>query len=491
MRLAALLRYLDRCLDQRPEVVRGDGYRTVWVFGALGYRVDSRLRAVYPVRRDADGAVVAAEYTMELFRPLATQNFLPFVVRRLGLSDFGPQRHLFRKPVTIAGEEYRISQEAYRQLLRDPRFRELRERHLPRALALDPVLCGITLASRREIRSRIASDHYSLVWQHEQTLRQAARECPWMLPLVVTALDEGWIDPVGDVVHQLSQAFREEELQPATWRYLVHHGTRFLRPVWRRTDRGHRMRAVVEFLRELERAGHPAPPPSWAISAWLGFRVGHPARMDPGWNPIPPEVSRIAMLEAKRVRGTLQEFLLHEDLRLVFTWASRELPRLDKLQRRAGWAWLLRQGSAQEKRRLLLQTAEPKSWPFAIGAVESREFRATPVDTVEGSVEEGMGFHNCIAGYVEECQEGVVRIFVVKERISGRRLAVVRLDWREVSGWVLQGVLGVANTPVGDKTKAFALHLLGRYQAHAGRGVLSGPCFALKPRSLLAALDVD
>lgn len=74
---------------------------------------------------------------MELFRPLATAHFLPFVLRRLGLTDSGRQKHLFRKFAAIAGQRHRVSSEAYRRLLRDPRFRELRERRLLAALTLD------------------------------------------------------------------------------------------------------------------------------------------------------------------------------------------------------------------------------------------------------------------------------------------------------------------------------------------------------------------
>lgn len=146
---------------------------------------------------------------MELFRPLATAHFLPFVLRRLGLTDSGRQKHLFRKFAAIAGERHRVSSEAYRRLLRDPRFRELRERRLLAALTLDPVLCGMTLASRRSLNDRIASGHYSLVWRHDRALRAMARECPGLLPLAVTVPDEGRILNE-DLRVEVSDRIREE-----------------------------------------------------------------------------------------------------------------------------------------------------------------------------------------------------------------------------------------------------------------------------------------
>jgi len=190
---------------------------------------------------------------------------------------------------------------------------------------------------------------------------------------------------------------------------------------------------------------------------------------------VPPEVVRICLLQARRARGTCAERFLGEDLRLVFLWAARESPRLDKLQRRSGWAWLLRQALAAERRRMLLEVDGPRAWQFALGEVVSGEYRATPVDSVEGLVDEGMAFHNCIADYAKECQQGWVRIFVV--RVGGRRVGVVRLDHQPFAeGWGLQNVLGIANAPVENALRAFASDLAERYNEvmaampHEGEG---------------------
>jgi hypothetical protein len=491
-RLALLLQKLDRWLDESPRVERDGRGRTVWVFGCVGYRVDTRLRGVYPVYRDEEGRVLAGRYTMELFRPLASAHFLPAVLRFLGLSDAGRQRHLFRGETTIAAEEHRISVDAYARLLRDPRFRDLRARRLPAALGLDPVLCAITLASRRWLSSRIASDQYTIAWRRGRELRAVARENPGLLPLAFAALDEGWILPCGDAVKELHLLFRREGLAPATWRYLARHGCRFLRPAWARTERGHCTRSALEFLREIERAGHPAPPPAWALRAWVGHSSYGRKGLVAGWNPVPPEVVRICLVQARRVRGTCAERFLGEDLRLVLLWAARESPRLDKLQRRSGWAWLLRQALAAERRRLLLEVGGPRAWPFALGEVVSGEYRATPVDSVEGLVDEGIAFHNCIADYAKECQEGWVRIFVVRGRVGGRRVGVVRLDHHLFTeGWGLQNVLGIANAPVEDALRAFASDLAERYNEVMAGMPHEGEGWSLRFGEELAGMEAD
>ena len=491
LRAAAFLRRLDRMLDERPVVERDSVGHTVWVLGAIGYRVNRSLPGVYPVHRDKDGRVHVGGYTVELFRPLRTQDFLSFVLRRLGQSS-GPQRELFRSPAEIAMEEYRLVCEAWRRLRRDSRFEDLRSRRLPAALGLDPVLCAITLQARRSLTSRIASDEYSLVWRHERALRVVARENPGLLPFVAVALKEQRILPYGDAVKELHLLFRCAKLAPATWRWISRHGCRVLRPVWARSREGGLVGSALEFLREIERAGYPAPPPAWGVSAWLDSAVGSRLNLDRGWNPVPPAVVRVGLAAARRARGSSGEAFLEEDLRLVFEWAAREAPVLDKLQRRAGWAWLLRRAMERERRRLLLEVEGPRSWPCAVREVVGGEFVASAVDTVEGLVDEGMAFHNCIAGYAEYCQRSEMRIFAVRARASGRRLGVIRLDHQPFSeGWQLRDVLGIANAPVGSALRRFAEDLADRYNELMGGFPHESEGWSLGFGDELAQLDED
>jgi hypothetical protein len=240
--------------------------------------------------------------------------------------------------------------------------------------------------------------------------------------------------------------------------------------VWARSRSGGLVGSALEFLREIERAGHPAPPPAWAVSAWLGSAVGSRRNLDRGWNSVPSAVVRVCLAAARRARGTAGEAFLGEDLRLVFEWAAREAPVLDKLQRRAGWAWLLRRAMERERRRLLLEVEGPRSWPCALAELTAGAFRASALETVESLVDEGIAFHNCIARYARLCQEGWVRLFAVRDRASGRRLAVLRIDHQPFAeGWVVRDVLGVANAPVGRALRRFARDFGERYNELIGR----------------------
>ena len=203
--------------------------------------------------------------------------------------------------------------------------------------------------------------------------------------------------------------------------------------------------------------------------AWLGLRTGPKGKLERGWNPVPPAVVRSALMAARSAADAPLEPGMEEDLRFVFRWAAQASPRLDKLQRRAGWPWLLRRATLAERRRLLMQVEGPRGWFSALDEVASGGLRATVMATVEELVDEGIAFHNCIADYVLECQLGESRIFAVRDVECGRRVAVVRLDYDEgEKAWVLHDVLGIANEPVGDEVRAFAERLAQAY--HYGSG---------------------
>ncbi len=146
----------------------------------------------------------------------------------------------------------------------------------------------------------------------------------------------------------------------------------------------------------------------------------------------------------------------------------------------------------RERRRLLLEVEGPRSWPCAVREVVSGEFVATAVDTVEGLVDEGMAFHNCIAGYAEYCQRSEMRIFAVRTRASRRRLGVIRLDHQPFSeGWQLRDVLGIANAPVGSALRRFAEDLADRYNELMGGFPHESEGWSLKFGEVLADLELE
>jgi hypothetical protein len=282
------------------------------------------------------------------------------VVRKLRLSDQGPQASLFCNDTEREDEERWIICSAYRFLLRDPRFRHLRRVRLPRALALDPEMVALALAIRRRpAYAGLDSREFSWAWRHQGILREAARDNPRLLPLVALAFSEDRIPLLEDPVRSLREFLLQSGLMPATWRYLLRTGVRWLRPLWSVAPRNLRTDATVEVLRAFARAGHP-PPPERVLSRWLdGWRD---RRAEGEWIGLPPAVLAGCCAGLRDPRWRHDDELMG-DLTLVRDWARVVEPALDKRQRRAGWPWLRREALAWERREGLAEAGGPGQWP--------------------------------------------------------------------------------------------------------------------------------
>jgi hypothetical protein len=203
-------------------------------------------------------------------------------------------------------------------------------------------------------------------------------------------------------------------------------------------------------MRQLESAGLPPPPPA-AVALLLVDYEG------------PAEVLGIvirAAHAAKRGAG-YGEFM--EQAREVVRWASDEKPRLDKLQKRTGWPWLVRQAQAWRQR--ALERQGPKTWPSALAELRHASYRVVPLDTIELMVEESLAMKNCLIECVEHCQTGAERYFSVRDYDSGKRRAVIQLVLdRETRRWTLGQVKGPCNGEVCELIENLAWRLADRYE---------------------------
>ena len=466
LRFRALMRRLDRWLDAPLRATRDARGHTVWLMGAVGYRVDRKARSVYPVVRGSGPRRGA--FTVDVANFLRKPAWLEFVLRREGLCDAGPQARLFGTARDIRAEELWLCEAAQECLRGDARFQGLRRHRLRDALGLDPTLVGIALAARAlPDGGNLGSEDFSFVWRHEPTFRTAARENPQLLPLVGLALREGKIPPFDDAVEPLRELFAERGLKRATWRFLARHGTRWLRPAWDWAPAGARMEATIDVLRVFEEAGHPAPPPPGVMQDWVVWADACPTPPAPGkWRSVPAAVLA-ACCEAGRQQPL--DASRRAEISLVLEWAAAVQPRLDKLQRRAGWAWVRRQSLAWERSRRLAAIEGPATWPVPLAVYEAAGFRARALTNVEALVDAGLAFHNCLADFAANCATGTMHVFVIEDVASGRSVAVAALTvFATARQWGLMDVKGVCNAEVAGKVEQFAARLLEAFNQRRG-----------------------
>ncbi|MEI6304080.1 MAG: hypothetical protein WCR74_21810 [Betaproteobacteria bacterium] len=495
LRYGALMRRLDRWLDA-PLVVKRDtkghlNSHTVWLLDAVGYRVNRRTRTVYAVYHQG-GYVRRGSFNVDLMAFLRRPYWLEFVVRRLGLSDCGAQGQLFGDDAQVEAEEQWLCRAAYRALRRDPRFTLLQRERLPRALGLDPVLLAIALAARELPECGwLDSTDFNLVWRHEALFRALAREAPQLLPLAAVALREDKLPAGEDPLAALHALCAAHGLRPATWRYLLRHGVRWLQPVWRATGHGRRITVTLEVLRAFERAGHPPPPPAREMRDW--FEYAHEPELGDDCDGLPPEITA-ACCAAARSQAARHDVIARAEILLALRWGHAERPQLDKPQRRAGWPWVRRQALAWARRDRLASagryTEGEARWPAPLPGYEAAGFRARAIASAEELVDAALAFHNCLADFANACRAGGTHVFVIRNLALRQDVAVAAFSCAGgAAHWRLQDIKGPCNLPVSGALAVFACRLL---QAFADACPLPAPAgLVYGPPLDIACLRLD
>lgn len=223
-RLVVLCEWLDERLDRPAHTyTKRKDYRQVHVFGGLYYSIN------YQDRHMAAGTLVDGQQThtdvlFEVGRPLTSSVWLLPILKNLNLAS-SVQGDIFFDASMIADIGWWLADTAYRLLLRNPEFQELRRITLPRLFKLPKDIYSIALASRpRPIGPLIDSRTVNDVWKNEKAFRQVARENPHLLPLLRAFIEQipaGKTVPTKDPIMTLKNKFRESGLTEASWRYEI------------------------------------------------------------------------------------------------------------------------------------------------------------------------------------------------------------------------------------------------------------------------------
>lgn len=137
------------------------------------------------------------------------------------------------------------------------------------------------------------------------------------------------------------------------------------------------------------------------------------------------------------------------------SWAScsgggATMPTVDKNQRRAGWPWLLRHWKAWEMEEQEKAKAEGLEWDSLVPPFGHGPYWVIPLYSGPELVEEGIAMRNCMPDLTDDCVAGDVRLFSVRGRSTGRRVACIGiLRNHDAHSWQVFDVKGFANSPVG------------------------------------------
>lgn len=288
-----------------------------------------------------------------------------------------------------------------------------------------------------------------------------------------------WIDPrrkADDPVDlgRLKAALAARGVNRRGWRLCLDYGDAMfepLGPMWLNPgcDTSSAENAVT-WLMLLQACEMDVLPPPELVSSIHGWPLPGGAL-----SSIPPIYFRTvwkAAVAAQYAGRSLQAFILDE-VRLVTLWLceKRLLLSPDPALMKAGWQTLL----ARAKAALTAPRAVPppkatqtaaSEWDPYVRSIEWGGYVFVALTSAADLEEEGDALQHCVGGYDEKCRDGVNRVYSVRERKSGMRVATCALECSiddDGIRWEHEQTKGIRNTEVSREILAAADAVLRSY----------------------------
>nr|MCU0769723.1 PcfJ domain-containing protein [Burkholderiaceae bacterium] len=465
--VASLWHRLIAAVREPAQVFDLNGQRVVMVAGIAAVRrqPDGALRV--DVWRECDGRlqwVTSAPQTVVLQAMPAGWVWLDLI---RDAAECELRRHLCQWGVAFEDTDLRIyARELFahmrRRLVSHADLRQMRRR-VAAALALDADAVRI---ARRVIDVAPGSgpgrvSAYNLVVRHLEAFRLLEREMPQAIPLYAAFVERPDFPSRGQPAQALREFLRSHEVGRCTWRLVVTAGPRLALPL-RDFYAGDTAAAMLDYLRILQALRLRREPPPWLIWSILS-RVAHPASR---FQDHLRSLQRVAPLFGHAARACVAvrpEPV--DDLPQVLEWLGTERPQLDKLQRRAGWPWLVaraREWMALRRREI---EAQAQSWSTPFARMPIGAYDMVALQSVRDLWDEARAMHHCVDGFVDRCAAGDTLVVSVRSADEGGRRVATALYERQGQRWKLAQVRGVANRCPPREVETAAMFLAGMLNA--------------------------
>lgn len=470
-RLRVLCDWLDDKLNKPAHIHSiGKNARRVTVFESLTYSVHTDSRFI--ISGEIQGnRYEAYDCPFEIGHPLTSSYWLRSVLKNLNLAD-GAQGDLMFSTSTVNDLAQWLADTAYRALLKNPDFQELRRYTLPRMFKIPKDIFSIALASRiRPVGPMMDSRTLNNVWRNEPAFRQVARENPHLLPLLLAYVEQipsKTTIRTKDPILTLKTAFRDAGLSEAAWRYVVRHGARLFKIPWEVAAGQPHFQVSTRYMTALDAVDLPPPPPPSVIKVLLhGYnphrqndaRIGQQFQAD-----IDPVALRAGLLEADRRRrlNTLEGF--DEEFLGVCWWSEALDAPLDANQIRAGWPWFVRRWQESEESQAIIDDTESLSWKARLDSFQMGRMTVVPMESSEALIREARAMRNCLQCFMEECADGRFEVYSVRDAQTGKRKGCIGIRFDDGIPTIVD-VKGFANTPPIGEVQQVAYELFVKLQA--------------------------
>lgn len=337
-------------------------------------------------------------------------------------------------------------------------------RKIALALKLDPWVMQVAtrLIRQHPLPNTLVVAEYNLVLRHRAAFESLWREAPHLVPLFGAICEERDFPEHGEPLARLKAYLRTQRISERTWRRVVQGNTRCLAPV-REFYKGGVAAAVLDFLRCIDCLGAQATPPGWLLRECLS-PWGHASLRRRDYSSY----FASARVGYDHIAGALlrhhgwvdrPDGAMLDELDLVLRWErdSKDWPRVDKHQRRAGWPWLVRQARRWNEARLQALNLDPEKWPVPFVTLQWEHLTVVALADELALWEEGRAMYHCANTLADSCRNHQQLILSVRR--EGRRLCTLGLRWKD-GGWQFWQATGRANMKVAPGTMKALLGLV-------------------------------
>jgi hypothetical protein len=165
---------------------------------------------------------------------------------------------------------------------------------------------------------------------------------------------------------------------------------------------------------------------------------------------LPPLFLRLAWKAcvAAQYRPEGQDDFVETELTPLAQWffVSGAYRTVDASQLKAGWNCMIR--LRREHVAVLAQKMGVDDWPPVARRFESGPYTMSALSYAHQLIEEGEAMQHCVGDYVERCRLEPLRIFSIRHKKSGQRVATLSLVEKERGVWDFDQLKGPKNADV-------------------------------------------
>ena len=270
------------------------------------------------------------------------------------------------------------------------------------------------------------------------------------------------VEPVDEDAGAVKCALGRHGINQRGWRLLLNYAEPLMSglPVSCDIDRVAARRtllSLVDFIRLVQQCETDFPPPSGFAIAWMRQEVPRRPNRSPH---LTLHIFRQAWSQYLRLdlAGADTGALTDRDLPLVLKWAS-DVYRVDVLNpSRPSWQSLVRR--AEDWRRRCVHSLHLDVWQTVLDTELLHDGLHVLELLSPGAIEdEARAMRHCIDGYVDDCLDGIYRVFSIQFRKTGERVATLGIGFFE-DRWMLDDLKGPENSEVNGAVRSLATWVL-------------------------------